>query len=118
MKINKTISIFWILLTIIPAVCCIYFLYFLTSHYPVENVSSKEHVLQFKIITTIASRQIILISVVWCLIASYIVYMFKACCVSKKAKVFWIIAFFVGHIFAMPFFWYFYVWKPLKLERK
>lgn len=110
---NKTISILWIVLTILPLAYSIYFLCFLSSIFPVENVSSKEHVLQFKIITTIIRQQIIVISVVWCLIVSYIIYMFKACCISKKVKVLWIIVFFVGHIYVMPFFWYFYVWKPL-----
>ena len=50
---NKTISILWIVLTILPLAYGIYFLYFLSSIFPVENGSPKEHVLQFKIIKAI-----------------------------------------------------------------
>ncbi len=110
---NKTISILWIVLTILPLAYGVYFLCFLSSIFPVENGASKEHDLQFKIIATIMSRQMIVVVFLWCLVASYIIYMFKACCLSIKVKVLWIIAFLVGHIFTMPIFWYFNVWRPL-----
>ncbi len=110
---NKTISILWIVLTILPLAYGIYFLSFLSSIFPVENGSSTEHDLRFKIIEAIMSRQMIVIVFLWCLVASYIIYMFKVCCLSIKVKVLWTIAFLVGHIFTMPIFWYFNVWRPL-----
>jgi len=48
------------------------------------------------------------------LMASYIVYLFKTEHVPKDKKALWAVVLFLGHLISMPFFWFFYVWQPLK----
>ncbi len=48
------------------------------------------------------------------LLAIYIAYLFKTEHVPKDKKVLWAVVLFMGNIFAMPVFWFLYVWKPLQ----
>lgn len=46
------------------------------------------------------------------LIVSYIVYLFKTEYVSKDKKALWAVVLFMGNVLAMPIFWFLYVWRP------
>ncbi len=50
----------------------------------------------------------------WVLIAIYIINVFKNDLVDKDKKALWAVVLFLGNIFAMPIYWYLYIWKPLK----
>ena len=53
-------------------------------------------------------------SLVFLLIISYIVYLFKTNYVPKDKKALWAVVIILFAVIAMPIFWYLYVWKPIQ----
>lgn len=45
-------------------------------------------------------------------IAFYMVYLFRTSHVPRSKRALWAVVLVLGHVFAMPVFWYHYVWKP------
>jgi len=45
------------------------------------------------------------------LIGFYIYYIFKTDSLAKDKKALWAVVIFLGNIFAMPVFWFLYIWK-------
>ena len=41
----------------------------------------------------------------------YFIYLFKTDRVAKDMKVLWAVILFIGNMFAMPIFWYLYIWR-------
>lgn len=48
------------------------------------------------------------------LIAFYVVYLYRTPHVPADKKALWAVILFMANMFAMPLFWYLYVWKPLR----
>jgi hypothetical protein len=48
---------------------------------------------------------------VWALIAFYVVNVFKNDRVDKDKKALWAVVLFMGHMIAMPIYWYLYIWR-------
>ena len=48
---------------------------------------------------------------IFALLAFYGVYLFKSDRVAQDKKALWAVVLFLGHMLAMPIFFYFYVWK-------
>ncbi|MHC4568070.1 MAG: hypothetical protein ACYTE3_20200 [Planctomycetota bacterium] len=48
------------------------------------------------------------------LLVIYIVYLFRTSRVAQDKKVLWAVVLFLGHMIAMPVFWYLYIWKEPK----
>ena len=51
---------------------------------------------------------------IFALIIFYIVYLFRTDVVRQDKKALWAVVLFLGHMIAMPVFWYFYIWAPLR----
>jgi hypothetical protein len=47
------------------------------------------------------------------LLVFYIVHLFRTNRVAPDKKALWAIVLFMGNMISMPFYWYFYIWKPL-----
>ncbi|MHA1567936.1 MAG: hypothetical protein ACTSXZ_00575 [Alphaproteobacteria bacterium] len=61
-----------------------------------------------------------LLSMVWItgLVIGYLVHLFKTSHVPQDKKALWAVVLFLGNMFAMPVYWYFYIWQePEKIER-
>lgn len=50
------------------------------------------------------------------LIAVYIVHLFRTKAVPNDKKALWAVVIFLGHIVAMPIYWYHYIWRPFQNE--
>ena len=50
---------------------------------------------------------------IFALLIFYIVYLFKTAVVPEDKKALWAVVLILGHMMAMPIFWYFYIWQPL-----
>ena len=48
------------------------------------------------------------------LLAIYIIHLFKTPLVAADKKALWAVVLFFGNMFAMPVYWYIYIWKPLR----
>ena len=99
---NKQVAIVWGLATLTPF---IYMAYFMLSMMDLDLGRD-----QFDFMFTI---HMIMMLVIWGLIASYVVYLFKTDYVAKEKKALWAVVLFLGHMLAMPVFWYLYVWRPI-----
>ncbi|HEY3306823.1 MAG TPA: hypothetical protein VGJ93_00060 [Desulfuromonadaceae bacterium] len=55
------------------------------------------------------------LTMVWMfvLIAIYIRHIFKTEAVPQEKKTLWAVVVFLGNIFAMPVYWYLYIWKKI-----
>lgn len=51
------------------------------------------------------------------LMAFFVVYLFKTSLVPNEKKALWAVVLFAANLFAMPIFWYIYMWKPSRLPR-
>jgi hypothetical protein len=69
---------------------------------------------QFNVLFRVHIAAMVLI---WTLIASYIIYIFRTEHVPKEKKALWAVVLFMGSIVAMPVFWVIYVWKPLQVVK-
>ena len=102
---KRPIAIAWLLVTLVPLAYLVYFVLFALSPRP---ESFEEERAQFAFI---ARMHTIMIFGGWALIASYIVYLFKTDYVPSDKKALWAVVLFLGSIFAMPVFWFLYVWN-------
>ena len=50
------------------------------------------------------------------LVGFYIYYLFKTDRVPKDKKALWAVVIFLGNMFAMPVFWFFYIWKEPQMN--
>lgn len=50
----------------------------------------------------------------WILVISCIAYMYKTPFVPKTKRVLWLAVLLFANVFALPFFWFHYVWQPLQ----
>lgn len=107
---SKSVRISWGLLTLLPIVYFLFFISFVTSIDHSQPAADLEE--QFK---NVFKLHIVTMVLMVALIASYIVYLFKSGVVPKDKKALWCVVLVAGNMFAMPLFWFFYVWRaPFK----
>jgi len=53
---------------------------------------------------------------IFILLAIYLTYLFKTDVVPADKKALWAVALFLGHMIAMPVFWYIYIWKNIQYQ--
>lgn len=104
---KKSIAILWGLLTFLPFIYFIYFASVVSGLEPAQNAVEAEA--EFNSIFRLHVLNMLLIA---SLIISYIVYLFKTDRVAKDKKALWAVVLFIGNMFAMPVFWFLYVWRP------
>ena len=58
------------------------------------------------------------LTIIWTmgLIAVYIIHLFKTDRVPKDQKALWAVVIFLGHMLAMPVYWYLYIWREPALR--
>ena len=108
MRMTKAIAIAWLVLTAIPF---LYIPFFVVSTIPDNSISSAaEYQKQFD---TIFRYHMTVILGSWVLVGTYIVYLFRTPYVPSDKRALWVVVLLFANMFAMPFFWFYYVWKPL-----
>ncbi len=96
--------------TLLPIAYFIFFIGFVSSFDQAQPPAEMEAQLRYMFRLHIVSMSLMVV-----LIASYIIYLFKSGVVPKEKRVLWTVVLIAGNMFAMPFFWFFYVWRaPVK----
>jgi hypothetical protein len=109
---NKTIALAWGAASVLPFA---FMLFFMTSIMIEPSTDDfEEHSAQFDFVFQIGMWAN---ASIFALLISYIVYLFKTDHVPKDKKALWAVVLFMGHVLAMPIFWYIYVWSPLSHDR-
>jgi len=87
---NRPLALVWLVLTLAP------FVYLF-----VADLDTSEWGYLIAVVTS------------YCLVAVYIIYLFKTDHVAKDKKALWAVVLFLANLVAMPVFWFLYVWRPL-----
>jgi len=106
---SKSVALAWGLLILVPIGGLAFTFYTIGSESPDPSQSKEAWDAHFDYMRTVMfSTQGVMLAT----LASYIVYLFKTKHVPKGKKALWAVVLFMGNIFAMPIFWYHYIWKP------
>lgn len=99
-----TLAIFtaWPLCYIIFFICFMIYMTFFFSHH--ASGPPKEFIILFSLHLFTMLEMLVLIAI-------YIVFLFKTDRIPQDKKALWAAVLFLGNIFAMPVFWYLYIWK-------
>ena len=109
MKLRKAMAIGWLAISVLPIV------YFPLSSFLMSSslrlgspdATAESFDLHFKL-TTYA------IYFGWILVISYIAYMYRTDYVPKTKRGLWLAVLLFVNVFALPFFWFHYVWQPIQ----
>lgn len=108
---NRALALTWGAFTLAPL---LFFLYMLMFHTPPQLASPEEaraySMRMFGLGVTVVIGG-------WLLVTSYIAYVFKSRNVPSGKRALWAAVLFFGNMFAMPVFWFLYVWRPLQPSR-
>jgi energy-coupling factor transporter transmembrane protein EcfT len=112
MNIAKPGKITLLILTVLPIFYMLFFMAFIFITMVTTISTSKapsKDMFDFFPVLFIMHFAIILVS--FGLIAFYIYYLFKTDRVEKDKKALWAVVLLLGSFFAMPVFWYLYIWR-------
>lgn len=109
---TKPVAILWGLLTLVPFAGISYFPDLATG--PEVIMSMDERLAEFE---EIRGQFRVYIWFFIGLVVSYITYLFKTDHVPPAYKRVWAVALIVGNMAAMPVFWFFFVWRPIKTRQ-
>lgn len=103
---SKSVKIIWAVLTLLPIAYFIFFINFVSSLDQTQPATELNEQLKNMFYLHVVSMSLMV-----ALIISYVVYLFKSGVVPKDKRVLWAVVLIAGNMFAMPFFWFFYVWR-------
>ena len=98
-------------LTLAPWAYLIFFFTFFARHFPTDPGSAAQPPDEFfRNFNTIFRLQLLFMAVWVALLAFYIVHVFRTDRVPADKKALWAVVLFLGNMFAMPVYWYLYIW--------
>lgn len=109
MNSKKWMAIGWLLVTILPILYFALSMVILSGEMWAQPSGSFE-----KRFDTLVDYGIIVNGLCFLLTASYVIYLFATPYVPREKRLLWAVVLLLVNITAMPFFWYWYVWAPIK----
>lgn len=111
LKLKKWFAIGWMVFTVLP------FIYFPLSMIILTGDMWTEPSGAFEKKFDIFFNYVVVLNVLFFLLtASYLIYLFSTPYVPREKRMLWVVILLFVNVIAMPFFWYWYVWSPLKSE--
>ena len=107
MNLRKAIALGWLVVTILPIIY-VPFSFIMTSS-GMQGASPEDFRSEFD---TLFRMHTFVIAMTWVLIASYVIYMYRTSYVPKSKRNLWLAVLIFANMFALPFFWFYYVWQP------
>jgi len=104
-RLSKPVAVLVFLATLVPLGYLAFFLTVIVSDVFSESPGGPP--VAFKILFAL---HLLCMFWMWALMAFYIVYLFKSPAVPKDQRVLWLVLLLFVNMFAMPVFWYLYVW--------
>jgi hypothetical protein len=116
MKMGKPAKIALAVITILPLVYmfCFMAFIFITMLTSFSGKSLDKDAFDFFPVIFILHFAAIFLS--FALLAFYLYYLFKTDRLEKDRKALWAVILFLGSFFAMPVFWYLYIWREPAVE--
>lgn len=106
---KKFAVIIWVLLSLAPIFYIPYMMVGMSAGFSEDSTDSFDKTFN----TMLALNMLMLV-----LLASFIFYLYRSDNVPKSKRGLWVAVLLLGNSIAMPFFWYWYVWTPLKKENR
>jgi hypothetical protein len=109
--LKKPLAVLWLVFTLLPLGYIAYFVMYTLSMSEIDGPASfqqREQEFDF-----LFKAHMSAIGLIWILIASYVIYLFRTSHVPRDKKALWAVVLFMVSPVAMPAFWFLYVWKPL-----
>ncbi len=106
MRLSKSVAIFVLLATFVPLVYLIFFMVTMAVSVVSDPQSGPDPTL-FKVLFLL---HLLCMLWLWALIAFYLVYLFKSAAIPKDQRTLWTILLLFFNMFAMPVFWFLYIW--------
>jgi hypothetical protein len=94
--------------SVLPLVYLVYFVWHVTSLEP-PGLMRFETLLSLHLLTV--SLIVVVLTVV------YLVMVYRSALVPQDRRTFWAVVLFMGNVFALPVFWYVFLWRPASSER-
>ena len=115
MKLNRPAALIVALLTIAPWACMVFiFTRFTARFWSLQALAAPGSAMPpeqfFQEFNTIFRLQMFFMALMLALMAFYIVHVFRTDRVPADKKALWAVVLFLGNLFAMPFYWNFYIW--------
>jgi hypothetical protein len=114
MKLSKNKKILVGLLTLWPILYMFIFMALMVSTMAIAMRTHQQE--PPKIFFIMFALHFFTIIYMFCLIGFYVYYIFKTDRVAKDKKALWAVVIFLGNMFAMPVFWFWYIWKEPKIN--
>jgi hypothetical protein len=109
MNLRKVLATGWLVVSILPIVYFPLSFVLMSSGMPGGSPDAAGHSFDFHFRATTY-----VIYLGWILVISYIAYMYKTPYVPKTKRGLWLAVLLFANVFALPFFWFHYVWQPLQ----
>ena len=112
MTMNRPLALLVGLLTLLPWAFFVYFFATVMWQFPVLPAADAPPEQFFQDFQSIFRLQMVAMALVLGLVAFYVIHLFSTSRVPSEKKALWAVVLFLGNLFAMPFYWYFYIWPP------
>ena len=111
MRLSRPIQLLVGAATLLPIVYMVYFFVAMSSSIATRHGGPDDFDLLFRL-------HLGTMLLIFALLIFYIVYLFRTTRVSQDKKALWAVVLFMGNMFAMPVFWFLYVWRDPTPEAK
>jgi hypothetical protein len=108
LRMNHRLALLWLALTMAPLGYVVCAVTYLASG---QSASAEGARAESDMIRRLDNATMIGTS---CLVASYMIYLFKTRHVRSDKRALWAVALVLGSFIAMPIFWFLHVWRPLR----
>ena len=117
MRLSRPAAIVVAVLTLAPWAFFISFFAYFARHFPTDPVSTAPPPDEFfRNFNTVFRLQLLFMGFLVALLAFYIVHVFRTDRVPSDKKALWAVVLFLGNLFAMPVYWYLYVWPKSEAD--
>jgi len=111
MTLSRPIQLLVGAATLLPIVYMVYFIVSMSSSVATRNGGPDDFDFLFRL-------HLGTMLLTFSLLIFYIVYLFRTARVPQDKKALWAVVLFMGNMFAMPVFWFIYVWRDPMPEAK
>ena len=113
MRLTKTPALLLAAFTVWPLLYMFVFMAFMFSTFFWMGSGPPQGMGPPKMFMLIFGLHLLTILEVFALMVVYIIHLFKTDLVSGDKKALWAVVLFLGNMFAMPVYWWLYIWRPL-----
>ena len=111
MRLSRPVALLVALFTLTPWAYFVFFMtHFMATFAEVSSAQSQPPEQFFRDFNLVFRLQLLMMALLVALLAFYVVHLFRTDRVPADKKALWAVVLFLGNLFAMPVYWYLYMW--------